>query len=663
MVNPFAAGPIVDPNNFIGRRHEIDILLSALENRLSICIIGEPHIGKSSLLHYIAYGSWRKSEHPRLIFVLRDGMNLGERNTHVEFWQSVLRDAVSNIDNKAFARKINDIINSINRSVENVRFALEKMIENDFTLVLLLDELDAMVATPGLADISFWGQFRYLASSRLFCFVGASRKDLFTVNTALNEALKGKIPQLRDFGSPIFNIAESIYLKPFSDGDTDQLFESASAKTVFSPLDVKIMKRLGGGHPYLLQKLASHMWNQKRASARTDHQQYVETVLESLDDYFQDIWHQLGFKPGSWALAILITLRELARTLRDISILKKDIDLLHQAGQSLERIGMIKKVKNQYELFGSLYAFWIQRNILAQPVEILYKYLTEKERNFFNITVEHQNSIFHTISQMYREINEVTTDVSAAFVKAQLAKTGEEMGIYDEYKTGLEKLFLFVKKDNPRYLDTISLQSRLNENIQNAKQYGDTSELRATRNQILEQLNQIALEITGAISFNDLCAGVEYIAKPSPKITVRRSLKKKIFISHSSKDRDFVVRLSNDLLDAGHQVWYSGWEIKVGQSIPKKINEGLAESSHLAVVLSPNSIASDWVQKELNSTLMEQLNKQKIVILPILYLPCEIPMLLRDILYADMSKNYRAGLDRLLEALAESPTRPKRRAD
>jgi len=72
-----------------------------------------------------------------------------------------------------------------------------------------------------------------------------------------------------------------------------------------------------------------------------------------------------------------------------------------------------------------------------------------------------------------------------------------------------------------------------------------------------------------------------------------------VFISYSNKDRDFAERLATDLRASGAGVWFDQWEIKVGDSITQKINDGIHDNDYLAVVLSPDSVASPWVRKEL----------------------------------------------------------------
>jgi predicted GTPase len=52
-LNPFIYGKPVPPKRFIGRRRAVQTLFSRLEHGESVAVVGEPNIGKSSLLRYI----------------------------------------------------------------------------------------------------------------------------------------------------------------------------------------------------------------------------------------------------------------------------------------------------------------------------------------------------------------------------------------------------------------------------------------------------------------------------------------------------------------------------------------------------------------------------------------------------------------------------------
>lgn len=125
----------------------------------------------------------------------------------------------------------------------------------------------------------------------------------------------------------------------------------------------------------------------------------------------------------------------------------------------------------------------------------------------------------------------------------------------------------------------------------------------------------------------------------------------RIFISYSSQDSKFADRLARDLDKIGVNVFYAKWNIRVGDSIVEKINNALSSYDNLLVILSSSSINSTWVKRELNSSLMRQLNEQKIRIFPILLENCDIPPLLGDIKYANFTNEYHVGFRELISAL------------
>jgi len=133
---------------------------------------------------------------------------------------------------------------------------------------------------------------------------------------------------------------------------------------------------------------------------------------------------------------------------------------------------------------------------------------------------------------------------------------------------------------------------------------------------------------------------------------------KDLFISYSSKDKAFVTRLATDLTNLGLKVWIDRFEMRVGDSLNKKIQAGISESAWLGVVLSPDSVSSAWVEKEINAALALELEKQDVFVLPILHRDCKIPIFLRDKIYADFRNTYDDGITALLERI-KPPIHPK----
>jgi len=125
-----------------------------------------------------------------------------------------------------------------------------------------------------------------------------------------------------------------------------------------------------------------------------------------------------------------------------------------------------------------------------------------------------------------------------------------------------------------------------------------------------------------------------------------------VFISHNHIDKPFARRLSGDLAALGARVWLDEAEIKIGDSLFDKIEKALDEVNFLAVVLSPNSVASSWVREELKQALAGLLAGSSIKVLPMLLKDCTIPGFLREKLYADFRDESK--YDDSLAALASS---------
>src|SRR5437016_508109 len=124
-----------------------------------------------------------------------------------------------------------------------------------------------------------------------------------------------------------------------------------------------------------------------------------------------------------------------------------------------------------------------------------------------------------------------------------------------------------------------------------------------------------------------------------------------LFISHASEDKPFVRMLSADLAAKGHQVWLDEWEIKVGESIPLRIEQGLTKADFVLLVLSAKAVNSHWVEREWRAKFWDQINEDKTFILLCLVEKCDIPKLLAGIKYANFVRGYSIGLGELLDAI------------
>ncbi len=99
------------------------------------------------------------------------------------------------------------------------------------------------------------------------------------------------------------------------------------------------------------------------------------------------------------------------------------------------------------------------------------------------------------------------------------------------------------------------------------------------------------------------------------------ALPHEVFLSHSDLDREFAGSLSEVIRRHGIPVWYSQTNILGAQQWHDEIGAALQRCDWFAVVLSPQSVESTWVKRELLYALNHDRFENKIV--PIMYQPCD----------------------------------------
>jgi hypothetical protein len=114
-----------------------------------------------------------------------------------------------------------------------------------------------------------------------------------------------------------------------------------------------------------------------------------------------------------------------------------------------------------------------------------------------------------------------------------------------------------------------------------------------------------------------------------------------VFLSHNHADKPFVRRLAADLDNQGIPYWLDEAEIKVGESLIEKIRDGIDKVDFVAVVLSPNSVASPWVQREVDVAINQEIMGRRVKVLPLMYMACDLPGFLLGKRYADFTEDTR----------------------
>jgi len=90
-----------------------------------------------------------------------------------------------------------------------------------------------------------------------------------------------------------------------------------------------------------------------------------------------------------------------------------------------------------------------------------------------------------------------------------------------------------------------------------------------------------------------------------------------LFISYSTKDETLARRLHADLQACGVRCWFAPEDMKIGDKFRQRIDEAIHLQDKLLLLLSEHSIASTWVENEVESALEKEDREQREVLFPI----------------------------------------------
>ncbi len=91
-----------------------------------------------------------------------------------------------------------------------------------------------------------------------------------------------------------------------------------------------------------------------------------------------------------------------------------------------------------------------------------------------------------------------------------------------------------------------------------------------------------------------------------------------VFVSHASEDKDAVVRpLAEALRAEGLSVWFDEFELRIGSSLRRTIDKGIANSRFGVVVLSHAFFGKGWPEYELDGLVTRSVGDGEQVLLPV----------------------------------------------
>jgi hypothetical protein len=127
-----------------------------------------------------------------------------------------------------------------------------------------------------------------------------------------------------------------------------------------------------------------------------------------------------------------------------------------------------------------------------------------------------------------------------------------------------------------------------------------------------------------------------------------------IFISHASEDKATVARpLAEELKAYGFRVWLDAWTLSPGDSLRRKIDEGISRSRLGVVVLSHAFFAKPWPQVELDAIYTMSVSGKRALV-PIWHgLSSDAVTDYSPLLASLLALSTGNGIDQIAEAIAK----------
>lgn len=132
------------------------------------------------------------------------------------------------------------------------------------------------------------------------------------------------------------------------------------------------------------------------------------------------------------------------------------------------------------------------------------------------------------------------------------------------------------------------------------------------------------------------------------------SYKYDVFISYSSVDKEWVLKLNDALVEADLKVWLDIERIDISVHSITAMEEGLKASKAIAIIVSPEAMKSGWVKEEYLNFLRISINEdQQRLIIPLILRDAELPGFLQNRQWVDFrdQNEFKISLQKLIWAL------------
>lgn len=156
-----------------------------------------------------------------------------------------------------------------------------------------------------------------------------------------------------------------------------------------------------------------------------------------------------------------------------------------------------------------------------------------------------------------------------------------------------------------------------------------------------DSLEDLSMQIEGSPELLELVK--ERLGVEASGATLKPLVKRetpRVFLSYTTADAALAKRIAEALMAHGIETWWDQWEIRAGDSLRQKIDQGLGGCTHFVVLLTPSSIHKPWVNAELDAAFVRKLSDEcRLIPLRHGIDPSHLPPLLRSLKSPSIDEN------------------------
>jgi hypothetical protein len=364
MDNPFTYGnPISDPLCFIGRRREIDQVLSRLANRAfeSSSIVAERRVGKTSMLNQLMSTEVRARrglDDDRYVCVYIDLQMIDETVTPTRLWKRVLMSIERQLP-MGHQVELAPLLSHESIDTFVLDDAFEAIDACNVSVVLLLDEFEHVTMSPRFSPDFFYG-LRSLATRHSLALVTSSRLQL--IELSHSDAIRS---------SPFFNIFANVRLPLLADREAQELISSAlhGTSVQFTPDELGIIDELAGPHPFFIQMAGAWLFEEyaRTLDAAPRSAALRQAFQAEAEPHFEQYWRSSEDQEKICLTALALLEHGQNHSERRFRA-ERLVDLTRGSVETLERLyrrGLLVEGDGGYAIFSSALGAWVLTELRA----------------------------------------------------------------------------------------------------------------------------------------------------------------------------------------------------------------------------------------------------------------------------------------------------------